>query len=351
MRLKVIVIFSFFGIVLSGCTSSSASSQPGTPSQAVSPSNDPSESSPEADVPSAGTPSADPPPHWPFTGLPAPNGLPDRRAMIVKIDNTLDAEPQVGLASADLVIEELVEGGFTRLAAFYYSTLPETVGPVRSVRTSDIGFVLPVNALLVASGGAPEPLRRLKEAGILTAFEDMLPGFFRASDRVAVHDLLLHPRQAISSLWSTTAPTDYLSWATDQEAPFQGQPVTRLSAVFSPSHTSAWQYQPGSGWVRTNGLEDPNDRFIPDNIVILQVRLQEAPYVDPSGATVPETILVGSGRAVVIHENQAISGHWEKNSAAADLHLVDQHGNPLSVPPGETCIELVPNTGSVQLAH
>ena len=39
--------------------------------------------------------------------------------MVVKIDNT-EAQPQLGLGKADLITEELVEGGSTRLAVFYY---------------------------------------------------------------------------------------------------------------------------------------------------------------------------------------------------------------------------------------
>jgi hypothetical protein len=47
----------------------------------------------------------------------------------------------------DLVVEELVEDGVTRLAAFYYSQLPSKVGPVRSMRASDIGIVSPARAV------------------------------------------------------------------------------------------------------------------------------------------------------------------------------------------------------------
>ncbi len=62
------------------------------------------------------------------------------------MDNTDASAPQLGLGSADMVVEELVEGGLTRLAAFFYSELPGDVGPVRSMRASDIGIVSPVDA-------------------------------------------------------------------------------------------------------------------------------------------------------------------------------------------------------------
>ena len=59
---------------------------------------------------------------------------------VVKIENTASGAPQYGLNKADMVIEELVEGGLTRLAALYYSDLPTKVGHVRSMRDTDIGI-------------------------------------------------------------------------------------------------------------------------------------------------------------------------------------------------------------------
>ena len=74
--------------------------------------------------------------------------------LVTKIDNTDNSQPQVGLDKADLVTEELVEGGMTRLAVFFYRHLPKVAGPVRSMRASDIGIVKPAHGVIVASGAA-----------------------------------------------------------------------------------------------------------------------------------------------------------------------------------------------------
>ena len=66
---------------------------------------------------------------WPLTGLPANQAAPKHPVLVVKIDNTSSSQPQQGLGKADLVTEELVEGGITRLAVAYYSKLPGVVGP------------------------------------------------------------------------------------------------------------------------------------------------------------------------------------------------------------------------------
>ena len=58
--------------------------------------------------------------------------------LVVKIDDTTQAHPQIGLEDADIVYIEQVEGGLTRLAAVFSSVIPQRIGPVRSARISDI---------------------------------------------------------------------------------------------------------------------------------------------------------------------------------------------------------------------
>src|SRR5918995_2143147 len=91
---------------------------------------------------------------WPLTGERVNGSTPKHPVLVAKIDNTASSKPQVGLKKADLVTEELVEGGMTRLAVFFYRHLPEVAGPVRSMRASDIGIVKPAHAVIAASGAA-----------------------------------------------------------------------------------------------------------------------------------------------------------------------------------------------------
>ena len=109
------------------------------------------------------------PGHWPFTGLSVNgggDGSLDHEAYVVKIDNVPEAQPQVGLSKADMVVEELVEGGVTRLAAFYYSTLPPVAGPIRSMRASDIGIVPHADTKIITSGAAQITIKRITGAGL-----------------------------------------------------------------------------------------------------------------------------------------------------------------------------------------
>ena len=60
-----------------------------------------------------------------------------RPALAFKIDNVGAARPQSGINQADVVYEELVEAGLTRLIAIFQTESPSVVGPIRSARTSD----------------------------------------------------------------------------------------------------------------------------------------------------------------------------------------------------------------------
>ncbi len=108
--------------------------------------------------------------------------------LVLKMDNTGASAPQRGLNDADLVVEELVEGGLTRLAVFYYTNLPEVAGPVRSMRASDIGIVSPVNGSMITSGAAGVTIRRLKKAGV-EFFSEGAKGLARDNGRSAPYNL------------------------------------------------------------------------------------------------------------------------------------------------------------------
>src|SRR5687768_5109698 len=78
----------------------------------------------------------EPPPICPLTGEDPEEELP-RPAVAVKIENSPQSRPQAGLLEADVVFEEIVEGGVTRFAAIYHCGSSKKVGPVRSARFDD----------------------------------------------------------------------------------------------------------------------------------------------------------------------------------------------------------------------
>ncbi|TYL50098.1 DUF3048 domain-containing protein [Nocardioides sp. BGMRC 2183] len=291
-------------------------------------------------------PAEEAPATWPLTGLEATGKQDpeqDRPVMVAKIDNTGGSAPQVGLDSADLVVEELVEGGVTRLAAFYYSEVPDLVGPIRSMRASDIGIVAPVDATVATSGAAQVTLDRLKDAGVTWVTEGSA-GFSRDSGRSAPYNLMVDLAEAAKKQedGETARPDDYLPWGSaDDEV--KGKPAGTLTADFG-SHATEWSYSK-DGYTNQNSFAEEGSQFPAESVLVLRVEVGDAGYTDPAGNPVPETKFEGSGDALLFHDGKVVKGTWAKDSLESALQLETADGE-LTVPAGKVWIELVPNDAS-----
>ncbi len=332
-----------------GC---SGSTQDTSPTRSPRPSQSPTRT--VATAPSPVLPTSTPTAHpagktWPLTGLPRTAKLPAHPVYVVKVDNTSSAAPQLGLDGADMVVEELVEGGITRLAAFYYSHIPGRVGPVRSMRASDIGITEPANAFIVASGAAGKTMMLLNEAGINRITEGAA-GFYRSSDRYAPYNLMMHLPAVATTVGREWRPPNQPYLTFGRASIFHGSiPVSSVTATFSGAHTDDWRLV-GHRWVRTNSYALGGHDFPVDNILILRVQVGDAGYLDPGGNPVPETFFYGTGEATLIHGDKAVRGSWHKDGTRGAVTLRDSGGKPVTVPAGHTFIELVPaNGGSVTL--
>jgi len=278
---------------------------------------------------------------WPLTGLEVDgSGSAEARhpVLVAKMDNTPSSSPQVGLSQADLVVEELVEGGVTRLAAFYYSQIPGEVGPVRSMRASDIGIVAPVDAAIVTSGAAQVTLNRVGGAGI-TFFGEGAKGVYRDNDRYAPYNLFANLRDVASVIeQKMLRPDDYLPWGSAADLP-KGVKASTLAANFG-NHTTSWEFRKGT-YVNANSYAGEGDQFPAETVLVLRVAVGDAGYRDPAGYPVPETKFVGKGAALLFHDGRLVRGTWSKKNHTSPLQLATKGGD-LTVPAGHVWLELVP---------
>lgn len=281
----------------------------------------------------------------PLTGLPMADPAQAHPPYIVKIDNTAASDPQIGLGSADLITEELVEGGLCRLAAFFYDQLPEKVGPVRSMRLTDIGIAKPINATIITSGAAPVTLHGLHQAGI--PFLDMNnPNVVRVSDGLhdSLHSVMANVAKiAADSDAKAARPVDYLPWG-DQALP-AGKKAGSIVSRVGGACTDRWTYS-GGHYVLENGFMAKGDVFTPDTVITATVKTSTAPYRDPAGNPVPISHFEGSGKAMVFHGGRMVKATWEKADRGAAITFKDASGNLLEIPPGHTWLELIPGSGT-----
>lgn len=288
-------------------------------------------------------------PIHPLTGEELPDGRPDHPVFVVKVDNTSPAAPQTGLNHADLIVEQLVEGGETRFAAMYYSTFPEEIGHVRSMRGTDVGIALPVDGRVVASGGAGPTIRVLREAGVpMHLMDSGGTGFRRSSTNYAPYNVMLNLQTIADRVDAGPVEGSYMRFgdgiadlANEETGDPLAEQVSEASVRFSPRSTRTFALN-GGDWIRTNGLRTVGGDFTAPNLIVIKAPVTDAGYRDPGGAAVPETVFAGSGDAWIAQGDQVIRVVWNKDDRGSQLTFETSDGQSVGINPGRTWIMLIP---------
>jgi hypothetical protein len=297
---------------------------------------------------------------WPLTGVPSEDATDvERPALAVKIENSVAARPQAGLDAADLVWEEVVEGGIARYLAVYHSQLPEEVGPVRSVRPMDAAIAAPLRGLFAFSGGQPDFVDAVDAAGLQVLSNDAgADGFYRIDSRSAPHNVYADPRvlAGLADAEHRAAPPEQFDVASGGEQPTAvatGTPASVVGVTLSDESSPRWTWSdPAGAWLRSEGtipaVQADGTRLQAVNVVVLRVDVVDTDYVDPAGNPVPETVMVDEGDALVATGGHTLEVRWSKASEDAPVILSSPSGGPVRLAPGNTWIELAPQgTGSV----
>lgn len=293
-----------------------------------------------------------PPPTCPLTGTPAPGGeVPRRPVLAVKVENTPDAYPLAGLQTADVVYEELVEGGITRFMALYQCKEAKKVGPVRSARTTDPKVLVQYDprSVIAFSGGQLAVVHAVERSGLVSFDEDSGgDAFWRDTERYEPHNLFVNTRKlrARSAKQTDGEGPPRRLFPFDAEPPAAGKRASQVSMAFSSSVTATWRWDKGAGrWQRmfedAPMTLDTGTPITAANVIIQQVVVIEGNLVDVLGYHSPEVTLTGSGKAWVLRDGTLIAGRWSRPVMGAVTKFVTKTGEIIPLAPGNTWIELV----------
>lgn len=282
--------------------------------------------------------------------------VPARPALGVKIDTTTGGRPQTGLVQADIVFEEMVEGGLTRLLAVYHSQAPDTVGPIRSARSTDISLLDELGRPLFAwSGANPTFAEAVRAADIIdTGFAAVSDAYRRSDDRRPPYNLYAAPEE----LWAAATESDQeaglpptlFTYRAEGEAldapgaePAEGYAITGGELTTS----IRWDWDPQTGtWLRTqDGAPHVDDEGTPvsaANVLIRATPYRDTGIRDSTGAVVPEADTVGEGDAWLLTDGKIQPGRWHKPDPDAPTTYTSQDGTPLRLTPGPSWIEVLP---------
>jgi hypothetical protein len=291
------------------------------------------------------------PPVAPLTGLPDPLGAARKRcAITVKIDNTEAGHPKYGVDQADVVYEEVVEDGYTRLAAVFNAQAPDRVGPVRSVRKTDQSLVWPLGGIFAYSGGAPYAIASINTAPVVKLDETRAgPLMFRDRSRHAPLNLYAHFDFMYSRCGPPVPPRALFTYR-GPHAAVVGVPAASVRVGFLADFAVTWTWDAPSGTWKRSIFGSPEvvasgAQLAPKNVVVMFVS-----YVggNPSYHNIgAEAVLTGHGKALVFTAGKETAGTWSRPDKNHPTQLLDAAGKVIKLTPGQTWVELPDVTYSV----
>ncbi|HEV8536614.1 MAG TPA: DUF3048 domain-containing protein [Candidatus Limnocylindria bacterium] len=310
---------------------------------------------------------------WPLNGMPIAAGGPlvTRRPLAVKIDNAPAARPHYGISQADMVWELLVEGFITRLAAYYHSQDPGTIGAVRSVRFSDRYTTPMVRGSLVFSGASQLMERLVREdiaAGYYVGVSPQIGqgnAFYRTNvdGKVAPHNLFTSSaelRRATNEVGGGGAVSvprwDFLAQANHPPTMggFLGSvPAGSLTVPYRADARVRYDWDANANvYLRyqSNGarpvleVDGANGVWImAKTIVIIKTDIWATDVRDDAGGAASlDMRMTGSGPASVFRDGRRQDGTWSRATNFDPFTFTSFYGQKIYLSPGQTWVHVVP---------
>jgi Protein of unknown function (DUF3048) N-terminal domain/Protein of unknown function (DUF3048) C-terminal domain len=300
----------------------------------------------KGDAPREGRSSEQPPPRC-LDGHPRPKRFWDRPAVAVKVENSPAARPQSGLEDADVVLEEIVEGGITRFLAIYDCGDNRRVGPVRSARVDDGSLARPFTRVLAYSGANRPVEKALAKSQMIRRTELDSPAFHRVPPGSAdIHSLTLDTKQLRRTLKSTKARAPR-GTIFERGKRRRGKRVRVVRINFTSSNTIEYRWR-GGLWRRYEAGEAFRTRSggsisIP-NLVVQRVEVDRSQkIVDAAGNPSPDIKLAGRGKALLFRDGTMMRGSWVRQRLDRPPRFLLSTGRPMPLDVGPVWVELLPS--------
>lgn len=317
------------GLVLFGAACSNDDTEPEIPAVAESP---------------------EPEPICPLSGADAPATKVTQPAVAVKIENSPAAYPLSGLHDAEVVYEELVEGGLTRFMAIYHCTDTAKAGPVRSARVVDPPIMSPITRILGAAGGNAIVRKELDKAKVVVVDENTPGGALRRISRpgITLEHTLYGNTSKIRKVGSEKyddPPQEGIFLFGD--APAGGEKAKSVTLFFSRANPIRYTWK-NDAWERSQlgtAFQVEGGTIKVDNVIVEFHKIDYSrKIVDPAGNPSIEIVdPVGKGHALVFRDGRVFEATWSRKAITDRVVYTTKDGDEIALAEGTTWVALLPN--------
>ena len=287
-------------------------------------------------------------------------GFQVQRPIMIVVENSGPARPQVGLQDADMVYEYISEYNISRMTAVYFNSPPPLIGPVRSCRMINPFLTYSYDGLVMCSGASVGTLHWMFldpyiVPGTINDF-DQGNHFFRSSAKEAPHNLYTAGDRGtrLRSEWHLPAPSYQLD-PPHPDIELNGQPANTIDVPLMSVH---WDYDGNSKqYLRVDhGTPFTDDQYHAQlhakNVVVMHVGFHDAGWVEDEngGAHSVWYDMLGGGPADIWSDGKVVHGGWhmgDPNVPMWDNHqpvyFTDEQGKVIELNSGLTWIHVVGN--------
>lgn len=321
----------------------------------------------EATLPpaSAATPTSTPAPSPMATPDPTVDSsflLPDGtlRPTAVMIDNEGERPlPQAGLRQAQIIYEVLTEYRITRYLAFFWGSLPEMAGPVRSSRHYFLDWSMEYDAVYVHYGYSPQAMKDIPKLKIQNinglvhgdAFWDTDPNpgnwqdSFTSAERVEAQ---------VTSRKLRTEPAQPFpfTYAEAFAIPQEGESAVQVNLTYGKGFAAAYAYDEKTGlYARFRNGEPQMERNTGLQVAPRNILIQVVPSAAIAGDDKDRinVATVGKGSGWFLTGGKVRTLTWEKKARDAQTTYRLDGGEALVLNPGQTWIQVVPTEKTVEM--
>jgi len=269
--------------------------------------------------------------------------------LVVKIDDTNAAHPQIGLEEADVVYIEQVEGGLTRLAAVFSSVIPMRIGPVRSARISDIEIMSQYGRVAFAYSGAQKKLLPVIAAANVANLgaQAQSPTIYTTDPArnspyamVLRADLLMQKIIDKGYVVDTAKSVGWKFGSTD----LPGVAISQIVMHWPAATYSATWSEAEKRWLLSHNnepdLSETGKRLGPTTLVIQMVSITASEYGDKFGGVTPFSNTVGTGTGYILRDGKSYTATWNRPSNLDGTTWSALDGSELTFAPGQVWVAL-----------
>lgn len=317
------------------------------------------------------------------------------RPVMVQISNSAEARPHWNLSEADIVYESILWGpGHTRYSAIYSDNHPDFVGAVRSARWHHCELREEWDCPFVFWGGQSNKGTSIydffKDNGVLTSFRldgtgrDGL-GQSRVNSRVSPHNAVWNIAKVANEIWPDDPDTGKPYEPRVHAMRFSSTPsygsdtAVEISIVYDSQLKDGEEYAPHYVYDADSDTYEINSRFTgrdkPEyapsytynaatklyerwycgekmidgqsdkRIVAANVIVQYTPlYYYNNSPSRPVITTTGGGVMDAFIAGRHIRGTWVRSSLSDRTVFLDPSGEEITLLPGKTFIQILPNT-------